>query len=453
MRYSVIRLCDYKELLFHAAVSFSDQVLFQTDDETLTFSEFVDLVYRVAGGMMNYPKGIVICRFSQQKLFAIGYFAVILTGHTACLLPTGHAVPGSLQGFPVVEDGDIENWLSREPLDPAMLTPPLPEEPCTIAFSSGTSSASKGVVLSQKNLLTDTQYGMMRHRYWSGERLVHILPYWHLFGLVTELLAPLHAGVSVFLPKSPLHFFQALRIFHPHSLHIPPALADALCAAIASANDPGDVTGGSLEKLMCAGAALSEQTAKTLLKFHILPCTAYGLTECSPCISMTAETDIRLGTSGPPLDCVSVKIAEDGEILVQGPTVMLEYFEDIPATQARIHGGYLHTGDIGKIDEAGHLCILGRKTSMLVFPNGKKCMPESIESIVNGIEGVTESLLSYSTSEASSIPVLTVVTDLPSQQLARRLDPVMREADIYPYQLITQQKPIPRNSMGKVIRK
>ena len=203
---------------------------------------------------------------------------------------------------------------------------------------------------------------------------------------------------------------------------------------------------------MCAGAPLNEQTAKELLSFRILPCTAYGLTECSPCISMTAETDIRLGTSGPPLDCVSVKIAEDGEILVCGPTVMLGYFQDAPATQARIRNGYLHTGDIGKIDEAGHLWILGRKSSMLVFSNGKKCMPEQIEGLVNSIEGVTESLLSCEASQVGSVAVLTVVSNLTAPQLRMYVDPIMREADILPYRLDIQQTPLPRNSMGKVVR-
>lgn len=453
MPYSVTRIRDYKELLHHAVVSFPNQVLFQTDEEALTFRSFADLVRRAAGGMAHLPKGIVICNISRQKLFAIGYFAAILTGHVACLLPEGHGVPESMRGYPAIRDADVECWLSGEPLDFSALQPPLPEEPCTIAFSSGTSSAAKGVVLSQTNLLTDAQYGMMRHRYWFGERLVHMLPYWHLFGLVTELLAPLYAGVSVFLPKSSLYFFRALRTFRPHSLHIPPALADTLCAALVAAKDPRDVTGGSLEKIMCAGAPLSDQTSKTLLKFGILPCTAYGLTECSPCVSLTEETDIRIGTSGPPLDCVSVKIAQDGEILVCGPTVMLGYFEDAEATRARIRDGYLHTGDIGKLDEAGHLCILGRKSSMLVFSNGKKCIPEAIESMVNRMEGVAESLLSCDTSGVGSVPVLTVVTDLSGQQLMPRLDRMMREADLFPYKLILQRNPIARNSMGKVIRK
>lgn len=452
MEHTTVQIRDYRELLRHGADAFGALVFLQSDQETVTFSDFADLVCRAARGMRTYPEGIVLCRFSRQKLFAVGYFAAILTGHTACLLPDGHEVPDTLAREPAIGDDLLEQWLSLEPLELSELCPPEPEAPCTIAFSSGTLSAAKGVVLSQKNLLTDTQYGMRRHRYWEGERLVHILPYWHLFGLVTELLAPLHAGVSVFLPRSPMHFLPALRGFRPHSLHIPPALAEVLCTALRSAADPAEVTGGALEKIMCAGAPLREETAATLLRYGILPCTAYGLTECSPCVSMTAESDIRIGTSGPPLDCVRVVIAEDGEILVQGPTVMLGYFGDEPATEQRLRDGYLHTGDLGKLDEAGHLCILGRKSSMLVFANGKKCIPELIEQRISGLAGISECQLTCRESAAGSVPELWVVTERSEAGLRPEIDAVMGQAELEPYLLTLRKEPLPKNALGKVLR-
>lgn len=453
MEYSIVEIQDYKELLFHAATSFSNRCFLQTKQETLTFSDFFDRVSRVADCMIAKPVKILVCKIADPKLFAIGYFASILTGHIACLLPEDHEVPASLQEFPLIQDQQILDWMNADPIAFTAFCPPLPDEPCTIAFSSGTSSAAKGVVLSQKNLLTDTQAGMKRFRYWTGQRLVHILPYWHLFGLLTDLLAPLHAGVSVFLPDSPLLFFQALQTFRPHTLHIPPAVADILCAALLSSQTADSVTGGALEKIMCAGAALSEQTANTLLKFHILPCTAYGLTECSPCISLTQESDIRIGTVGPPLSCVNVKIAEDGEILVSGPTVMLGYFSDTIATALRIQNGFLHTGDIGKLDETGHLCILGRKSSMLVFSNGKKCMPESVESVVDKLPQVTESFLSTCDTDNGTIAMLTVVTQASSSQISHYTDAIMKKAGLFPYKLMLRQEPLSRNAIGKVLRK
>lgn len=453
MEYTVVKIQDYKALLFHAATSFPDQCFLRTSQEMLTFSDFFDRVSRVANCLTAESANILVCKIVDPKLFAIGYFAAVLTGHIACLLPEKHEVPASLQEFPLIQDQQILSWMSADPIAFTALCPPLPDEPCTIAFSSGTSSTAKGVVLSQENLLTDTQAGMKRFHYWSGQRLVHILPYWHLFGLLTDLLAPLHAGVSVFLLDTPLQFYQALQTFRPHTLHIPPAVADMLCAALLSSQTVDSVTGGALEKIMCAGAALSEQTANTLLKFRILPCTAYGLTECSPCISLTQESDIRIGTVGPPLSCVKVKIADDGEILVSGPTVMLGYFSDTTATELRIQNGFLHTGDIGKLDEAGHLCILGRKSSMLVFPNGKKCIPESVETIVNKLPQITESLLSTCETENGIIAMLTVVTQISLSQVSQYTDPIMKKTGLFPYKLVIRQKPLSRNAIGKVLRK
>ena len=452
MEYPIVEIPDYKALLLHAASSFADQCFLKTQRETLTFSGFANLVFRAASCLTAEPSRILVCKITDPKLFAIGYFAVVLTGHIACLLPEKHEVPAALQEFPQIQDQQILSWICSTPITPAALCPPSPEDPCTIAFSSGTSSTAKGVVLSQKNLLTDTQSGMKRFHYWSGQRLVHLLPYWHLFGLLTDLLAPLHAGVSVFLPDSPFHFFQALQTFHPHTLHLPPAAADLLCTALLSSPAADSVTGGSLEKIMCAGAALREQTANTLLKFDILPCTAYGLTECSPCISLTQESDIRIGTAGPPLSCVHVKIAEDGEILVSGPTVMLGYFADPAATKLRIQNGFLHTGDIGRLDEAGHLCILGRKSSMLVFPNGKKCIPESIEAVVDKLPRITESLLSTCATKNGPLPMLPVVTQMCQTQVSLHTDPVMKAAELFPYQLVIRRDPLPRNAIGKVLR-
>lgn len=453
MEYPIVEIPDYKALLFHATTSFSGQCFLQTKQETLTFSDFFDRVSRVANCLIAEPAKILLCKIADPKLFAIGYFATVLSGHVACLLPEEHEIPASLQEFPLIQDHQILTWMNADPIAFAALRPPLPDEPCTIAFSSGTSSDAKGVVLSQKNLLTNTQASMKRFRYWSGQRLVHILPYWHLFGLLADLLAPLHAGVSVFLPDSPLHFFQALQTFRPHTLHVPPAVADALCSMLLSSQTADSITGGTLKKILCAGAALSEQTANTLLKFHILPCTAYGLTECSPCISLTQESDIRIGTAGPPLSCVNVKISEDGEILVSGSTVMLGYFADTTATALRIQDGFLHTGDIGKLDEAGHLCIMGRKSSMLVFSNGKKCIPESVEAVVNQLPQIAESLLSTCNTENGTIATLTVVTQEPSAQVSHHTDSIMKRAGLFPYKLILRQEPLPKNALGKVLRK
>lgn len=451
MKNEVKEFDSYLDLLKYSEQSFAEEIFIETSIEKFRFRDFTRLVCSAASGLSNcQEKYIVLCVESPVK-FAVLYFAVTLTDHVACLIPSGHKIPDKLSTSLQIDDGKADELMEHEPFTWENFSILDSKAPCTIAFSSGTTQQEKGIVLSQYNLLQDTEYGMKRYRYWVGERLLHILPYWHLFGLVTDLLAPLHAGSRIYMSDSALFFFRDLKNYRPHSINLPPALADAICLAIENGNSCEQVTGGCLQKILCAGAPLSISTAKKLQNYGILPCTAYGLTECSPCISITSEDDIRLGTSGIPLDCVKVKIAEDGEIQVCGTTVMLGYFEEVE--ESRMKDGFFCTGDIGEIDDYGHLTILGRKSNMLVFSNGKKCMPEVVEQMIQKeVPGVEECLLGYRDVKTTDIAKLTITSQNKTVQLVDQVYEVMRSFGLYPCECVIQPEKLPRNAMGKVVR-
>ena len=445
-------LDSYLQLLEYCQAHYARETFMTDASGVWTYADFMRLVREYAALLLHAPQTYVVPASASQIRYAAAYFAIVLTGHIAVLQPGGHELPSSLQGALRLTDEFLEQAAgqaeapaldSLRPLDPGVC--------CTIAFSSGTSSAAKGIMLSQRNLLQDAQYGMRLHRYWQGERLVHILPYWHLFGVVADLLGPMQAGCHLYMAQSPLHFFPALRSFRPHSVNIPPALADTLCQAIDAAPCPEQVTGGCLEKLMCAGAPLKRQTLERLLQLGVRPCLAYGLTECSPCVSLTSEEDVIPGSSGRPLGCVEVRIAEDGEILVRGSTVMLGYYQDPTATAMRIVDGWLHTGDLGRLSGEGHLFVTGRKSSMLVFSSGVKCVPEPIEARIARLPGVRECLLGCS--EDGQHAALTLVTQEEAFTAHEALEGIMRQASLVPYTLSLRQEPLERNSMGKLVRK
>lgn len=138
-------------------------------------------------------------------------------------------------------------------------------------------------------------------------------------------------------------------------------------------------TGGCLRKILCGGAGLKATVAKELREYGVFAYGCYGLSECSPCVTANRDDYYKDGSAGMPLNCNSITIAEDGEILISGTNVMLGYYNDPEATAKVIIDGVLHTGDLGYIDEDGFLFITGRKSNLIVFSDGTKCSPETLE--------------------------------------------------------------------------
>lgn len=253
------------------------------------------------------------------------------------------------------------------------------------------------------------------------------------------------------MPDTSAGFFSALRKYKPHSVNIPPALAFAVCKMIEQAGSIEAVTGGSLQKVLVAGAALDADTSKKLSAYGIVPCTAYGMTECSPCVSISSPDDSCIGTVGRPIGCTEVHIESDGEITVRGDNVMVGYLNDERATKGRIIDGWLHTGDIGCFDRAGNLIITGRKSSMLVFSNGIKCIPEAVEAKINELRFIEESLLA--SSPDGSRAVLTVVSDSPEMVDRSSIFAIMSDMGLPVYELIIKAERLLKNDLGKVVRR
>ncbi len=307
-------------------------------------------------------------------------------------------------------------------------TPDKPEELAMINYTSGTTSASKGVMLPYRSMWSNLKYALDKMGYNPGERLVSILTMAHMYGLAFELIYPFASGTHViFIAKTPSpkvineiftrvrpHLIVAVPLiiekiikhrvlpqlekFHIKLFLKIPYLSRRLRTSIK--NKISNAFGGRLRLIAIGGAALNYEVEKFLSSVRFPYTVGYGMTECGPAITFDDWHTFRAGSCGKAVDRMEVVIDSAdqentvGEILVRGANVMDGYYQNREATQAAIDAqGWLHTGDLGIIDKDGYLFIKGRSKNMILGPSGQNIYPEEIEDRLNALPYVSESLV------------------------------------------------------------
>ena len=157
--------------------------------------------------------------------------------------------------------------------------------------------------------------------------------------------------------------------------------------------------GGELDIIIMGGAPINQQIINRFDSYSIKILNGYGITECSPFVSINRRYHYRAGSIGQALPEVKVKIDNpdengEGEICVQGDIVMLGYYNMPEETEKAMEGGWFHTGDLGKIDKDGFIYITGRIKNLIILSNGKNVSPEELETLIGRIPGVVECLVS-----------------------------------------------------------
>ncbi len=292
-----------------------------------------------------------------------------------------------------------------------------------IFFTSGTTGDSKGVMLSHGNIASDVN-AACKNFVLNGPTLA-VLPFHHTFGLNTAVFKVFHYGFPVHINRCLKQLQSDLKLIKPQTILVVPLfLATFYKSVLTTAKKTGkDKTlrraskvsdvflnvgidmrsklfqsvraafGGNLEFVICGGAALDEKYIKAFRSWGITILNGYGITECSPVVSVNRNRYWRDGSVGQVLQGVEVKIAEDDEILVKGDNVMLGYYKDEAATEAVLNDGWYSTGDLGRIDEDGFLYITGRKKNLIILSNGENVSPEEIESQILSDDAVAEAVV------------------------------------------------------------
>ena len=279
-----------------------------------------------------------------------------------------------------------------------------PEEMNIMLFTSGTTSESKAVALSHKNLCTNILDLSQILDIDSSDRTLSFLPLHHVFECTVGFLFPIYKGAQISFCDGIKHILDNFNEYQTTFAAFVPAIYENIYRSIMKKTekqgkqDVINIFGGHIKMLITGAASIDPKVVQGFRDFGINLCQGYGLTETSPVVGVETKTNFKIGSIGKPLPHVQVKIENPneegmGELLVKGPSVMLGYYQNEEATKEAIKDGWFHTGDLARIDEEGYIFISGRKKSVIVLKNGKNIFPEEMESLVNRIEGVKESFV------------------------------------------------------------
>lgn len=293
-----------------------------------------------------------------------------------------------------------------------------PEDPATLIYTSGSTGHPKGVELTHANLLSQIQAARLRFPLLPDDSALSFLPLTHVFERMVSYFY-LASGVSLHFAEDPRSAGQDLREIRPTLLTVVPRfLEKAHDLIITNARKQGGLggkfaqaalrragerteespvswrdslfdrlvyspvrerMGGRLRLVICGSAALDPKLARFFINIGVDVYEGYGQTESAPVLTANHPGHRKLGTVGQAFPGVEIRLAPDGEVLARGPNVMRGYFGRPDATRETIVDGWLHTGDLGRLDEEGYLTIIGRKKELFKTTTGKFVAPLPIE--------------------------------------------------------------------------
>ncbi len=297
-----------------------------------------------------------------------------------------------------------------------------------INYTSGTTSAPKGVMLRYECLSANVEFGQKRLPCYPGDQIVSMLPMAHMYGMMFELIYPLCGGATIYyLGKTPTPalLLGAMAQVKPYLIITVPLVMEKIFKSKVApvVNKPAmkvlcaipgvnqlifkkirntllNAFGGKVREIVMGGAALNPDVEKWFKKFKLPFTVGYGMTEAAPLLAYEDWWEFAPKSCGKAVDSVEVRIdSEDpyrkvGEIQAKGHSIMSGYYKNEEATAAAFtEDGWMRTGDLGLLDKKGNIFIKGRSKNMILSANGQNIYPEEIEAVVNNQPYVIESVV------------------------------------------------------------
>lgn len=408
LKEKVTRVClispnRYEWFVSYLAVTTSNLVIVPLD-KSLPENEIISLVERSECDAIIYDKkydeAIKKCKEKNKKLKAIN-----MDNDLEKLIEDGYKLD--------------HNEYNNIKIDNKKMT--------IMLFTSGTTSVSKAVMLSQEAICNDLYALSQMILITSDDVFLSFLPLHHTFESTTTFLFGTSCGIKIVICDGLRHIQQNLVEYHITGFVCVPLMLELMYRRILKTIEKQHKTklvnflrvvfrhfpisvkrkvfkiiidglGGNLKTIVTGGAAMDKEVLQGYNDFGFDIHQGYGLTETSPVIAGENSFHKKMGSCGLPLPTVTLKIDNPdqdgiGEIIANTPTIMLGYYKNDEATKEAIVDEWFHTGDLGYIDKDGFLFITGRKKDMIVLKNGKKIFPEEVESLINKLPYVSESMV------------------------------------------------------------
>ena len=362
-----------------------------------------------------------------------------------------------------------------------------------LVYTSGTTGIAKGVMLSEHNLVSGVYYGLQVSRIY--DTALSILPYHHTYESVCDILVNIHSHATLCINAVMRELVSGMQLYHPTNIYIVPAIAEFIYFLIMkNLKEKGklktfrkgvkisraalkigidlrpklfaelhNLFGGKLRKIVCGGAPIRPEMGEFFNDIGIPMTGGYGITECSPLVSVNDESSNDFHTAGHRLACLQWRIDEPneegiGEIAVKGDVVMLGYYKMPEKTAEVIRDGWFFTGDYGYITPDDQICITGRKKNIIVLSNGKNIYPEEIENLIMNIDCVSEVVVRGLKNSKGDEHALEAEVYLNEEKTESEVKALISEAlaELPNYKKVTRvvirKEPFPKTTSNKIIR-